>query len=156
MDIASPLRSSRGSMSGASDRCYEGRSFESCLGLSIQNYSVVPSPITKQLAYNYSCVAQISFVSNLPSSVFSPVCLLLFNHGGSLLAVSRCCCRHETGSEAIFEERGIGLGRVTKRRGGEWEERSFCHSAQTYPTLFLTSDSGFVAPDNNIYRLQTG
>ena len=30
-------------------------------------------------------------------------------------------------SDAILEEGGIGLGRVTKRRGWEWEER-FSHS----------------------------
>ena len=31
-------------------------------------------------------------------------------------------CRHETLSDAILEERRIGRGPVTKRRGGEWEE----------------------------------
>ena len=35
-------------------------------------------------------------------------------------------CRHETLSDAILEERRIGRGPVTKRRGGEWEERSLC------------------------------
>ena len=41
-------------------------------------------------------------------------------------------------SDAILEEREIGLGQVTKRQGGKWEEPnpSFCHPAQTYPTLF--------------------
>ena len=43
-------------------------------------------------------------------------------------------CRHETLSGAILEERGIGLGPVTKRRCGEWEE-CFSLSSPRLPPL---------------------
>ena len=59
-------------------------------------------------------------------------------------------CRHETLSDAILEERGIGLGPVTKRRGGEWEERSTLSTLNPAQTLAariqdgdLITNSGF-------------
>ena len=60
-------------------------------------------------------------------------------HLNSLLADGRCCCQHV--SDAILEERGIGLGRVTKQRGG--------HLPQ-YGVWYVFFG------DNNIQRLQAG